>query len=57
MATRTLSESMLFEEASKVRGSTQPSYLNQEELERLATSKTIINFLERNGYKVDIRKD
>lgn len=54
MATRTLSENMIIEEGERVSRLRQPLYFDPKELERLATSKTIINFLQRNGYKVDI---
>jgi len=51
---RTFSENMLIEEVSKVRRLDQPLYFDPKELERLATSKTIINYLIKNGYKIDL---
>ena len=50
---RTLWDNMLREEAMRASRSPEPSYF-EPTLEDLATSKTIINFLRKNGYKVDI---
>jgi len=50
---RTLSENMLIEQGTNAGRSSQPSYF-EPTLEDLAASKTIINFLKQNDYKVDI---